>query len=85
MGELAKLKQTGSVADYQIQFEALASRAGTLTQNQKIQLYLSGLLEYIAVKVELHHPLDLATAMSISRLYERKCMTKRSLGFFKHR
>ncbi|KAK6235916.1 hypothetical protein SCA6_011253, partial [Theobroma cacao] len=33
---------------------------------------INGLAEHIAVKVELHNPSDLATAMSISRLYERK-------------
>ncbi|KAF2308590.1 hypothetical protein GH714_010997 [Hevea brasiliensis] len=58
LGELAKLKQMGSVADYQNQFEALVSRAGTLTQHQKVQLYLSGLQDSIAVEVELHHPTD---------------------------
>ncbi|KAG8644032.1 hypothetical protein MANES_11G082735v8 [Manihot esculenta] len=72
LSELAKLKQTGSVAEYQNRFEALVSRAGTLTQDQKVQLYLSGLQDSIAVEVELHHPKDLVNAMSISRLYERK-------------
>ncbi|KAG8660594.1 hypothetical protein MANES_02G178250v8 [Manihot esculenta] len=41
LGELAKLKQIGSVAKYQNHFEALVSRTGTLTQDQKVQLYLS--------------------------------------------
>ncbi|KAJ9180942.1 hypothetical protein P3X46_009126 [Hevea brasiliensis] len=67
LGELAKLKQTGSVEDYQNKFETLVSRAGTLTQLQKIQLYISGLQEYIAVEVELHQPQDLVSAMSMSR------------------
>ncbi|KAG8646780.1 hypothetical protein MANES_09G027033v8 [Manihot esculenta] len=72
LGELAKLKQTGSVAEYQNRFEALVSRAGTLAQDQKVQLYLSGLQDSIVVEVALHHPKDLVNAMSISRLYERK-------------
>ncbi|KAK6248100.1 hypothetical protein QUC31_019665 [Theobroma cacao] len=72
LGELAKLRQSGTVADYQEKFEQLASQASTLTQAQKIELYISGLAEHIAVKVELHNLSDLATAMSISRLYERK-------------
>ena len=29
-------------------------------------------MDHIAIEVELHNPLDLATAMSLSRLYERK-------------
>ena len=80
LGELAKLKQTGSVADYQNQFEILVARAGSLTRMQKVQLYISGLQEYIAVEVELHHPTDLATAMSMSRLYERKQAALKQYG-----
>ncbi|WMV32036.1 hypothetical protein MTR67_025421 [Solanum verrucosum] len=73
LGELAKLCQIGSVADYQETFEQLISRAGTLTQSQKIELYINGgLTDYIAIEVELHNPPDLSTAMSLSRLYERK-------------
>ncbi|KAH0693198.1 hypothetical protein KY290_021370 [Solanum tuberosum] len=64
LGELAKLRQIGSVADYQETFEQLISRAGTLTQSQKIELYISGLTDYIAIEVELHNPPDLATAMN---------------------
>ncbi|KAF2309056.1 hypothetical protein GH714_000293 [Hevea brasiliensis] len=73
---------TGSPAslrrDKGISFEALVSRAGTLTQHQKVQLYLSGLQDSIAVEVELHHPTDLVNAMSISRLYERKLFPRSS-------
>ncbi|XP_021623868.1 uncharacterized protein LOC110623248 [Manihot esculenta] len=80
LGELAKLKQTGTVEEYQNKFEVLVSRASTLTQNQKVQLYLylSGLQESISVEVELHQPQDLVTAMSMSRLYERKLYTRSS-------
>ncbi|XP_037493403.1 uncharacterized protein LOC119370090 [Jatropha curcas] len=78
LGELAKLKQTRSIADYQNQFETLVSRAGTLTQHQKVQLYLSDLQDSIAVEVELHHPTDLVNAMSISQLYECKLFPRSS-------
>ncbi|OMP04871.1 Retrotransposon gag protein [Corchorus olitorius] len=72
LGELVKLKQTGSVDDYQRKFEQLSARAGSLTVDQEIEIFLSGLHEYIAVEVELHQPRDLATAMSLARLYERR-------------
>ncbi|XP_049346443.1 O-fucosyltransferase 19-like [Solanum verrucosum] len=72
LGELAKLCQIRSVADYQQKFEQLILRASILTQSQKIELYISGLTDYIAIEVELHNPPDLATTMSLSRLYERK-------------
>ena len=61
-----------AVKNYQGKFEQLILRAGTLTQSQKIELYISGLADYITIEVELHNHPDLATAMSLSRLYERK-------------
>lgn len=82
--ELAKLKQTGSMAEYQTQFGNLAARASKLTQTQKVELYISGLQEYITVEVEFHHPLDLATAMSMSRLYERKPATMKLSSSFEN-
>lgn len=72
LGELAKLCQIGSVADYQETFEQLVSRAGTLTQAQKSELYISGLANYIAIEVELHSPSDLAKTMCLSLLHEHK-------------
>lgn len=42
LGELAKLKQSSSVSEYQTHLEALTSQAGSLTQTQEVQLYLSG-------------------------------------------
>lgn len=65
LGELAKLQQTETVATYQEQFEQLASQVGTLTQQQKIEVNISGLADYISVEVELHNPSDLATAMGV--------------------
>ncbi|OMO61303.1 Retrotransposon gag protein [Corchorus olitorius] len=72
LGELVKLKQTESVDDYQRKFEQLSARAGSLTVDQEIEIFLSGLQEYIAVEVELHQPRDLATPMSLAWLYERR-------------
>ncbi|OMO91438.1 Retrotransposon gag protein [Corchorus capsularis] len=61
LGELVKLRQTGSVDDYQQKFVQLAARAGSLTMDQEI-----------AVEVELHQPRDLSTAMSLALLHERR-------------
>ena len=36
-----------AVKNYQGKFEQLILRAGTLTQSQKIELYISGLADYI--------------------------------------
>ena len=58
--------------NYQGKFEKLILRVCTLTQSQKIELYISGLADYITIEVELHNPPYLPTAMSLYRLYERK-------------
>lgn len=68
------------MSSYQFQFEVLVSHVGSITQDQKIQLFLSGLQDYTAVEVELHQPVDLAISMSISRLYEQKSGVQRSIG-----
>ena len=47
LGELAKLCQIGFVTNYKEKFDPLISRADTLTQSQKIELYISGLADYI--------------------------------------
>ncbi|MCD7460285.1 hypothetical protein HAX54_043229 [Datura stramonium] len=72
LGELAKLRHIGSMADHQEKFEQLVSQDSTLTQAHKIEFYISGLGDYIAIEVELHNPPDFATTISISWLYEHK-------------
>lgn len=47
--EFSKLWQIRSVEDYQEQFEQLVSRADTLIQVPKINLYISGLANYIEI------------------------------------
>nr|TKS04049.1 hypothetical protein D5086_0000146040 [Populus alba] len=50
---------------------------GPLTTEQKVEIFISGLQEYIAIEVELHRPRDLISAMSLARLYERRSGAKR--------
>ncbi|KAF3630259.1 hypothetical protein FXO37_28535 [Capsicum annuum] len=78
LSELAKLRQIGSVTYYQEKFEQLVLRVGALTQSQKVELYISGLADNIAIEVELHNPPALATTMSLSRFYERQEQSIRS-------
>ena len=56
--------------EYQRRFEQLAARASTLTREQEVEIFISGLKETIAIEVELQHPQDLTSAMSLARLYE---------------
>ncbi|KAJ0010545.1 hypothetical protein Pint_33757 [Pistacia integerrima] len=45
--DLCKLKQTNSVSDYQAQFERLLACAGTLTDKQEVECFISGLKQGI--------------------------------------
>ncbi|KAI5316982.1 hypothetical protein L3X38_036689 [Prunus dulcis] len=51
-GDLTKLQQTGSVRDYQTQFEKLLIRAGRLTLDQQVGCFVSGLKENIKTDVQ---------------------------------
>jgi len=77
LGELSKLRQGGTVEEFQRKFEQLAARAGPLTTEQEVEIFISGLQEYIAIEVELHRPKDLISAMSLAHLYERRSGAKR--------
>ncbi|KAB5548164.1 hypothetical protein DKX38_011570 [Salix brachista] len=79
LGELAKLRQGGTVVEYQRKFEQLAAQAGHLTTEQEVEIFISGLIENIAIEVELHQPRDLINAMSLARLYERRSGARRSM------
>lgn len=50
IGELSKLRQTGTVQEYQRQFEQLSARASSLTGEQEVSFFISGLQEQIAIE-----------------------------------
>ena len=72
LGELVNLKQTGSVEDYEQQFQALLARVTTVQPNQQVDLFTAGLSEGLRVDVELQNPPNLITAMSLARAFERR-------------
>lgn len=51
LGALSKLRQSGTIGEYQRRFENLLARVDPLTNKQEIQLYLGGLRDYIAMGV----------------------------------
>ncbi|KAJ0078151.1 hypothetical protein Patl1_36841 [Pistacia atlantica] len=55
-GDLCKLKQTNYVSDYQAQFERLLAYAGTLTDKQEAECFISGLKEGIRADVLVQNP-----------------------------
>lgn len=78
LGELSKLRQTGTVGEYQCQFEQLSAHASSLTSEQEVEIFISGLQEHIPIEVNIHHPKDLTTAMGLAHLYERRTGTRQS-------
>ena len=70
LGELAHLRRTGTVLEYQQQFLALLCRTEHLSSKQQVQLFTAGLRNPLKTDVELQNPSNLQTAMSLARAYE---------------
>lgn len=51
IGELIRLQQTRSVADYKIQFETLLSKTKGIPRDQLVSYFISGLKEDIKYSV----------------------------------
>ncbi|KAJ0076960.1 hypothetical protein Patl1_35311 [Pistacia atlantica] len=75
--DLCKLKQTNSVSDYQAQFERLLACAGTLTDKQEVECFISGLKQGIRADVRVQNPQNLTTAIGLARTYETKAQEVR--------
>lgn len=56
LGELMACKRTNSVIEYQDKFDALLPRAGTLTEEQRMQIFMAGLQPPLSLDVEIHNP-----------------------------
>jgi hypothetical protein len=56
LGELTSLCKTGTVDDYTKHFLAHVARAGTLDEQQQVNIYTAGLLEQLKNDVELQNP-----------------------------
>ncbi|KAJ1381359.1 Retrotransposon gag domain [Sesbania bispinosa] len=72
LGELANLKQMGSVEEYQRQFQSLLSRTSDLKPHQQVDLFTVGLVEELRIDIEMQQPGNLGIAMNMARALERK-------------
>lgn len=85
-GDLTKLRQTGSVREYQSQYERLLSRAGKLSVVQQIGGFISGLKDNIRTEVQASRPNTLTAAVGLARLFEaRHQAQRRTLSFLEIR
>ncbi|KAL1147912.1 hypothetical protein V6Z11_A10G089000 [Gossypium hirsutum] len=72
LGELANLRQTGTVEEYQRQFQSLLARTTDLKPRQQVNLFTTGLVEELRIDIEMQHPGNLGVAMNMARALERK-------------
>ena len=78
-GDLTKLKQTGSVREYQSQFERLLSRVDRLSPPQQVGCFTSGLKDNLRVDVQALKPTSLSAAVGLARLYEAKNQNQKKI------
>ena len=71
LGRLTKLRQTGTVDEYIIAFEALAFRTWGLTDVFYTECFISSLKEAIKAQVLLHHPSTWTEACKVAHNVER--------------
>ncbi|KAK8503057.1 hypothetical protein V6N12_011317 [Hibiscus sabdariffa] len=72
LGELANLKQTGTVEEYQSQFQSLLARISDLKPRQQVDLFTAGLVEDLRIDIKMQQPGNLGVAMNMARTLERK-------------
>ncbi|XP_059441736.1 uncharacterized protein LOC132174039 [Corylus avellana] len=75
-GDLTKLQQTGSVKEYQLQFEHLLSRVGKLSTQHQLGCFVSGLKGNLRTEVQAARPTTVTEAIGLARLYEAKYEAK---------
>lgn len=70
--ELFKLRQMGTVAEYQTNFERLCNRVLGLTPEAILNCYISGLTANIQDELAVHKPRIISEAIGLSKLLEAK-------------
>ncbi|GKA55977.1 retrotransposon-related protein, partial [Tanacetum coccineum] len=71
-GALLKLLQTGTVAQYQSEFEKLMNRVTDISENLLISFYVSGLKPNLQREVLVAKPTNLGDAFALARVTEAR-------------
>ncbi|GMY20016.1 Retrovirus-related Pol polyprotein from transposon 297 [Fagus crenata] len=77
--DLTKLKQIGTVKEYQGHFERLLSRVGRLPPSQQVCYFISGLKGHLRVDVQALKPISLFAAVGLAHLFEAQCHSQQRL------
>lgn len=78
-GALTKLRQTGTVEEYQKEFERLSSLVNGLSEEFLVSCFLSGLRDDIQSSVRMFNPQDLITVFGLARLQEEQLTVVKQL------
>ncbi|XP_058742330.1 uncharacterized protein LOC131614797 [Vicia villosa] len=70
--ELFKLKQEGSVVDYQTKFEKLGTQVVGLPAEAILNCFISGLTSDIRNEMAIHKPTNISQAIGLAKLIESK-------------
>ncbi|KAL5779345.1 hypothetical protein ACOSQ2_010082 [Xanthoceras sorbifolium] len=69
---LSKIKQTGSLRDYQKEFERLGNRVHSWTQKALVETFMGGLKIDIAYGIRMFKPKSLNEAISLARMKDEQ-------------
>ncbi|XP_058757457.1 uncharacterized protein LOC131630720 [Vicia villosa] len=76
--ELFKLKQEGSVVDYQTKFEKLGNQVVGLSPDAILNCFISGLTTEIRNEMAIHKPTSISQAIGLAKLIESKLKEAKS-------
>ncbi|KAJ0940339.1 putative nucleotidyltransferase, Ribonuclease H [Helianthus annuus] len=80
-GQLAKLSQSSTVADYRARFETISNRTTVpLSEEFLISCWISGLRTDIKQSVIIHQPATLEDAMDKAHLHEQRIQFEKGVG-----
>ncbi|XP_042974800.1 uncharacterized protein LOC122306438 [Carya illinoinensis] len=80
MEALTCLKQTNSVTAYKAEFELLSNRIKGVTEENKLNYFLSGLKDEVRIPVRMLKPINLNDAFGLARMQEEHAWLNKSLG-----
>ncbi|XP_052203044.1 uncharacterized protein LOC127808510 [Diospyros lotus] len=80
---LSKMRQTGSLRDYQREFERVATQVEDWPEKALIEAFIGGLFPDIAAEVKLHRPTTMRQAIEIARLKDDQLRATRKAMAYK--
>ena len=76
VGTFTKLRQTGSVEEYQTAFEILSNKINGVSEEFRISTFLSGLKDELRIIVTMFKPNTLDAAFGLAQLQEEEVTRK---------